>query len=83
VEVSGQLRSFAAGGSGAAIVEPFTGERKEAAHLYGVGHPGGVAEADLLRAGVAQARGDLEDALRIHAALVGTAEGGRDHALAA
>ena len=56
---------------------------EELAHLARVGHAGGVAEADLLRARVAQARGDLEHALGRHVALVGAAEGRRDHALAA
>ena len=48
-----------------------------------VGHAGRVAEADLLRAGVAQPARDREHALGRHVALVGAAEGDRDHALAA
>ena len=74
VEVRGQLDLLA---------QRDRARREELADLARVGHPGGVAEADLLRAGVAQARGDLEHALGRHVALVGAAEGRRDHALAA
>ncbi len=56
---------------------------KNSRDLARVGHPGGVAEADLLAAGGGEPLGDLEDALGRHLALVGAAEGGRDHALAA
>ncbi len=56
---------------------------EELVHLARVGHPRRVAEADLGAAGGGEPLGDLEDALRRHLALVGTAEGGRDHALAA
>ena len=48
-----------------------------------VGHAGRVAEADLLRARVDQPARDREHPLRRHVALVGAAEGDRDHALAA
>ena len=74
VEVRGQLDR---------VAEPLAREREELAHLARVGHPGRVAEADLLRARVAQRGGDLEHALGRHVALVGAAEGRRDHALAA
>ena len=73
VEVRGQLHLLA---------QRVTRGREELPHLPGVGHAGGVAEADLLGASVAQARGDLEHTLGRHAALVGAAERGRDHALA-
>ncbi len=56
---------------------------EEAPHLHRVRHPGRVAEADLLGAGVAQARSDCQHALGPHLALVGAAERGRDHGLAA
>ncbi len=74
VEVGGQLDG---------VAQPLAGEREELPHLTGVGHAGGVTEADLLRAGVAQTGGDLEHARGRDAALVGTAEGGGDDALAA
>ena len=48
-----------------------------------VGHPGGVAEADLGGAASASARGDREHALAGHVPLVGAPERHRDHALAA
>ncbi len=59
------------------------GQLEELAHLQRVGHAGRIAEADLLRAGVAQQPRDLQHALRRHAALIRAAEGGRNHALAA
>ena len=73
VEVGGQLdpgEALARGG-------------EELAHLARVGHPGRVAEGDLLAAGAGEALGDLEHPLGRHLALVGAAERGRDHALAA
>ena len=73
VEVGGEL------GPGEALA----GGGEELADLARVGHPGGVAEADLGAAGGGEALGDLEDPLGRHLALVGAAEGGRDHALAA
>ena len=56
---------------------------EELADLARVRHPGGVAEGDLLAAGGGEPLGDLEHALDRDLALVGTAEAGRDHALAA
>ena len=47
-----------------AVAEPLARRREERAHLPRVGHPGGVAEADLLRARGDQPLGDLEHALR-------------------
>ena len=72
VEVGGQLDAPQALARG----------REELVHLARVRHPGGVPEADLLAAGGGKPLGDLEDALGRHLALVGAAEGGRDHALA-
>ena len=66
-------------GAGEAL--PRRGE--ELADLARVRHPGRVAEGDLLAAEAHEPLGDLEDALGRHLALVGTAEAGRDHALAA
>ena len=74
VEVGGQLD---------VVAERVARRREERAHLRRVGHPGGVAEADLLRARRDQPPGDLEHALRRDVALVGAAEGDGDHALAA
>ena len=73
VEVGGQLDP----------AEALAGGGEELVHLARVRHPGGVAEADLLAAGRGEPLGDLEDPLGRHLALVGAAEGGRDHALAA
>src|SRR5687768_13872366 len=56
---------------------------EELPHLAWVRHAGRVAEGDLLAAGRGEALADLEDALGRHLALVGAAEGDRDHALAA
>ena len=56
---------------------------EELADLARVRHPGRVAEGDLLAAGGGEPLGDLEHALGRHLALVGAAEAGRDHALAA
>ena len=56
---------------------------KNSRDLARVGHPGRVAEADLLAAGRGEPLGDPEDALGRDLALVGAAEGGRDHPLAA
>ena len=56
---------------------------EERAHLHRVGHPRGVAEADLLGAGAASCRGDGEHALGRDVALVGAAEGHRDDRFAA
>src|SRR5205085_6297123 len=56
---------------------------EELAYRARARHAGRVPEADLLRAGCVQARGDVEHALDGDVALVGAAEGGRDHALAA
>ena len=75
VEVRGQLHARRRARSRAAA--------KNSRDLARVGHAGRVAEADLLRAGVAQARGDVEHALGRHGALVRAAERGRDDALAA
>ena len=63
--------------------EPLARGGEELAHLARVRHPGGVAEGDLLAAGGGQPLGDLEHPLDRDLALVGTAEAGRDHALAA
>ena len=73
VEVGGQLD----------LTEPVAGGGEELADLARVRHPGRVAEGDLLAAEAGQLPGDLEDAVGRHLALVGTAEAGRDHALAA
>src|SRR5437764_3124465 len=74
VEVRGQLDV----GS-----ERFPRQREELAHLAGIGHAGGIAEADLLRTGADEAARDREDALGRHVALVGAAKADADHALAA
>ena len=58
-------------------------QREQLTHLTRVGHPRGVAEADLLRARLVQTLRDLEHALGRDVALVGAAERRRDHALAA
>src|SRR5947209_18049195 len=55
---------------------------EEPSHLDRVRHPGGIAEADLLSACVAQARSDRQNALGWHMSLIGAAERGRDHTLA-
>ncbi len=60
-----------------------TADGEELADLARVRHPGRVAERDLLAAGLRKLLGDLEHARRRDLALVGTAEGDRDHALAA
>ena len=73
VKVGGQLDS----------AEALARRREELPHLARVRHPGGVPEGDLGAAGRGQPRGDPKDALRRHLPLVGTAEGGRDHTLAA
>ena len=69
--------------SSTSLAQRVAGRGEELAHLRRVGHAGGVAEADLLGPGGAQAAGDLEHPLGRHVALVGAAEGDRDHALAA
>ena len=74
VEVGGELD---------VVAERVAGGGEEVADLRRVGHPGGVAEADLLGAGGLQPAGDLEHPLGRDVALVGAAEGDRDHALAA
>ena len=53
--------------------------REELAHLGRVGHAGGVAEADLGHARGGQPVGDGEHGLGLDRALVGAAEGHRDH----
>ena len=73
VEVGGQLDAGSASTRG----------REELADLDRVGHPGRVAEADLRRPGLDEPRGDHEHPLGGHVPLVGAAERGRDHALAA
>ena len=54
VEVRGELD---------VVVEDGARLLEEGAHLQRVGHAGGVAEADLLRAGAHEPAGDLEHAL--------------------
>ena len=72
VEVRGQLD----------VVAERRARRSEVlADLQRVGHPGRVAEGDLLRARVGQPRRDLEHALARDDALVGAAEARRDHGL--
>src|SRR3954454_10313816 len=55
---------------------------EELADLPRVRHSGRVAKGDLLAAEPLELLGDLEDAPRLHLALVGAAEARRDHALA-
>ena len=69
VEVGGQLHARQA----------LEGQAEELAHLGRVGHAGGVAEADLGHAGGGQPVGDGEHGLGLDRALVGAAEGHRDH----
>ena len=64
-------------------VEALARGGEELADLARVRHPGRVAEGDLLASRRGQALGDLEHAVDRHLALVGAAEAGRDHALAA
>ena len=59
------------------------GGREVGRDLRGVGHPGRVAEPDLLRPGLDQPPRDREHALLGHVALVRAAEGDGDDALAA
>src|SRR4051794_5123598 len=74
VEVGGQLD---------VVAERLARGGEELAHLARVGHAGGVAEADLLRAGGDEPLRDGEDALARDVALVGVAEAHADDALAA
>ena len=74
VEVGGQLDLGPE--LGACVLE-------EPAHLARVGHPGRVAEPDLLGPGVAQSARDPEHARLGDVALVGAAEADADHPLAA
>src|SRR4051794_30640072 len=55
----------------------------EVLDLPRVGHPGGVAEADLPRARRGEARGELEHASGVDGTLVRASEGRRDHRRAA
>src|SRR6185437_14330572 len=64
VEVSGELHVAERGGP----------SPEQLFHLNRIGHTGSVAKADLLGAGVTQARSDLEDTLGRHVTLVRTAE---------
>src|SRR5919112_6043260 len=56
---------------------------KEVADLARIGHPGGVAEAELVCAGGGDPLGQVEHAIRIDMSLIGAAEGDGDHGLAA
>src|SRR4029453_13786034 len=73
VEVGGELD----------IRESLPRRREELADLARGRPPGRIPEGALLAAEVAQPPGDLEDPLRRHLPLVGAAEAGGDHALAA
>src|SRR5207247_2705677 len=63
--------------------QPLPGGGEELRHLARVRHPGGVAEGDLLAARLGETLADAEHPVRWHLPLVGTADGDRDHALAA
>src|SRR5439155_27236253 len=63
--------------------QPLARGGEELANLAGVRHPRRIPEGDLLAAGLAEALGDLEHSLGGHLALIGAAEGDRDHPLAA